>query len=286
MRGLLCLTAAALLASGVAAHAAGTNTMAPQAAAQILNRALRSYGTFQVLHTAPGPAGMTAALVSSGKHEAIVWIVGNGQAVLLGRIVGPDGQDLSREAAVTMGVVPKALSPAEIAAELATHKTFLVGDHGPELTAFMDPNCIWCHKLYEDAQPVIAAGKLRLRVVLVGIIKPSSAAKAVTILAAKDPARALALDELHFDEAAESGGIAPAKTIPPELGAAIRANTELLQKTGEAATPTLLLQNRAGEWKLMHGLPQGGLKAIMAEMATGKTAAAKGTAGQATPAAK
>ncbi|MGH6990102.1 MAG: thiol:disulfide interchange protein DsbG, partial [Stellaceae bacterium] len=264
---------AVLLVSGAGAQAATAKGMAPGAATKIINQALHSYGTFRVLHTAPGPAGMTAALITSGKHEVIVWIVGDGQAVLLGRAVGPAGQNLSREAAVEMGVLPKALPPAEVAARIAKHETFVVGSHGPELTAFMDPNCIWCHKLYEQAKPSIAAGKLRLRVAVVAIIKPSSSAKAVAILAAKDPAHALAFDEQHFDTASENGGIEPAKNIPPKIGQAVLANTKLLESSGQAVTPTLLFKDHAGKWKIVHGLPQGGIEAIMAEMGGGKAAA-------------
>lgn len=272
MRALLCLTTAALLAGGVVPRTASADALAPDAATKIIARALHAYGNFQVLHTAPGPDGLTAALVSSGKQEAIVWIAGNGAAVLLGRAVGPDGQDLSHQAAVAMGIAPKTLAASEVAAEVAKRQTILVGSKGPELTAFMDPNCIWCHKLYKDAEPLIKAGKLRLRVLLVGIIKASSPAKAAAILAAKDPAAALAEDEQKFDTANESGGIAPAKHVPPAIASAIDANGKLLAETGEPVTPTLLFKNHAGDWKILRGLPQGGISVVLADM-TGAAAA-------------
>lgn len=272
MRALLLLTTAALLAGGVVPGTAKADALAPDAATKIIAHALHAYGTFQVLRTAPGPADLTAALVSTGKQQAIVWIVGNGQAVLLGRAVGPDGQDLSHQAAVAMGIAPKTLAPAEVAQEVAKRQTILVGSQGPELTAFIDPNCIWCHKLYEDAEPLIKAGKLRLRVLLVGIIKASSPAKAAAILSAKDPVAALAEDEQKFDTANESGGIAPAKHVSPAIASAIDANAKLLAETGDPVTPTLLFKNHAGEWKILRGLPEGGISVVMADM-TGATTA-------------
>lgn len=266
MRALLWLATAAVLAGGAVPGMAKADALAPDAATKIIARALHAYGTFQVLHTAPGPGGLTAALVSSGKQEAIVWIAGNGAAVLLGRAVGPDGQDLSHQAAVAMGIAPKTLAPAEVAQEVAKRQTILVGSQGPELTAFMDPNCIWCHKLYEDAAPLIKEGKLRLRVLLVGVIKASSPGKAAAILAAKDPAAALAEDEQKFDTANESGGIAPAKHIPPAIASAIDANAKLLAQTGNPVTPTLLFKDHAGEWTILRGLPEGGISVVMADM--------------------
>lgn len=266
MRHFRLLASAVVLAGTLGISTAWAKTMTPAEATKIVDQAMAAYGPIKVLHTAPGPGDLTAALISSGKHEAIVWIVGDGQGVLLGHLLGPNGQDLAHDAAVQMGVLPKPLAPADLAAAVAKSKTFMVGQSGPELTAFLDPNCIYCHDLYKQAEPLIAAGKLHLRVVLVGVIKPSSFAKAAAILGAKDPAAALATDEAHFDVAKEEGGIEPAAQVPPELGAAIKANAKLLEQSGEAATPTLLFKNQAGVWRIVHGVPEGGIAAVLAEI--------------------
>lgn len=158
---------------------------------------------------------------------------------------------------------PKAMEPEAIAVEVAHADTFLVGHRGPELTAFMDPNCIWCHRFYEKALPLIHAGKLHLRVVLVGFLKPTSAAKAAAVLMAKHPARALALDESRFNVVTEEGGIHPASDVPTAVQKAVRHNTQILADTGEEATPTLLYVNQQDQWVLQHGLGHSGLSKIM-----------------------
>ena len=129
---------------------------------------------------------------------------------------------------------PEAMQPKIIAVEVAHADTFLVGHRGPELTAFMDPNCIWCHRFYEKALPLIHAGKLHLRVVLVGFLKSTSAAKAAAVLMAKHPAQALALDESRFNVVTEEGGIHPASAAPASIRASVHHNTQILIHTGAA----------------------------------------------------
>jgi thiol:disulfide interchange protein DsbG len=113
---------------------------------------------------------------------------------------------------------------------------------------------------------LLQAGKLRLRVVMVGFLKPSSFGKAAAILMQSDHAQALATDEKKFDVKNEEGGIEPAKTIPPKIKQAIEANTHLLAQSGNEATPTLLYQNADGQWQVVHGLPAHAFKSILAEM--------------------
>lgn len=159
---------------------------------------------------------------------------------------------------------PEAMQPKIIAVEVAHADTFLVGHRGPELTAFMDPNCIWCHRFYEKALPLIHAGKLHLRVVLVGFLKSTSAAKAAAVLMAKHPAQALALDESRFNVVTEEGGIHPASAAPASIRASVHHNTQILIHTGEEATPTLLYVTQQDQWVLQHGLGRSGLSKIMA----------------------
>ena len=162
---------------------------------------------------------------------------------------------------------PKALPIQTIVHKLRHADTFLVGSRGPELTAFMDPNCIWCHRFYEKAMPLVRAGKLHLRVALVGFLKPTSAAKAAAILAAKNSAQALAFDESHFNVATEEGGIRPDYKAPLAIRRAVSDNTQLLAETGEEATPTLLYYTKAKRWHLQHGLGLHGLHKILATIA-------------------
>ena len=275
-RGWLAAAVALAGATGAMAAAPPSGSAASPADAALLAKALQRYGAVKVMATASAPGGMTAALVEVGGQKAIVWIIGGGsggggsggggKAVAVGQMWDANGKDLTREMAIRMGVIPAPMAPAAVAAAVAESRTFVLGTAGPEVTVFMDPNCIFCHRLYGEAQPLLAAGKLRLRVVMVGFLKPTSFGRAAAILMAADPAAALAADEKGFDVKTEEGAIPPAANVPAAIGDAVKANTHLLARSGFEATPTLLYRDKAGAWQVMHHGPPEGLAAFVATL--------------------
>jgi thiol:disulfide interchange protein DsbG len=259
---LLMLSSAMLLLPLPSALAATTLAVS----AKFLQKALHRNGPLAVLQTLPGPSGLTAALISADRHKGIVWVIGDDSAVAVGDIRDAKGEDLTKQMAIRMGLLPKPIAPAAVAKAVSKLDTFALGSTGPEITVFVDPNCIFCHDLYVQAQPLIRAGTLRLRVVMVGFLKPTSFDKAAAILMRSDRAEALATDETTFDIENEEGGIKPAKAVPTAIKQAVQNNTQLLSRSGAEATPTLLFQDKAGEWQIMHHLPTQGFAPILAQM--------------------
>lgn len=188
-----------------------------------------------------------------GKPKEIVWLSPNGKLLFPGPAVTADGRNLSQEALAKLY-----MQPSELADKLlASGNGFVVGTKGPILTAFMDPNCIWCHELYMNVMPMVNQGKLRVRFVMVAILKESSMPRAVAVLAAKDPAAALAKDEKAFDKAHEEGGIAPLSGDHAEAEAKVRAITDLMREAGPVSTPSLLFCNKeTGKLTYQQGYPR------------------------------
>lgn len=89
------------------------------------------------------------------------------------------------------------------------------------LYAFGDPNCIYCHYLYEGTKQYVASGLLQIHWTLVPIIELSSFGKSWAIYDGAVPSSARSADypstpagawhynEDHFNELSEQGGIAP-----------------------------------------------------------------------------
>ena len=115
--------------------------------------------------------------------------------------------------------------------------------HGPyTLFIFWDPNCLYCHLLYEKiARDTYAQRRLTIHWVPVGIIKTSSLGKAAAVIAGGWPA--LQKDERGFHLHTESGAIAPSRNRSALREA--RANTKALaalmvrHDQRAIATPTL-----------------------------------------------
>lgn len=72
-----------------------------------------------------------------------------------------------------------------------------------------DPNCIFCHALFEASQKQVDTGKLAIRWVPIGVMKRSSPLKVMAILSAASPIDALKQNEAGFNDAQEEGGIPP-----------------------------------------------------------------------------
>ena len=134
--------------------------------------------------------------------------------------------------------------------------SFTQGHGGAVMYVYFDPNCIYCHELYDHLQKYIRAGQVTVSWIPVAFLKRDSVGKAEAILAAPDPARALARNEEGFDEASEEGAIAPAVNPATAVVAAIYFNTRLLSGTGRLATPTLVFADRTQGVQIIPGMPQ------------------------------
>ena len=222
-------------------------------------------GTVTVINTFQGPDGMVAIegisnkiLPNGQRRKLFAWMTPGGGAVIPvpAPLLSETGVNYTEQALIAMGLQKKPEAPSAVATAVAHGaKTFMVGNNGPIIDVFFDPNCIYCHKLYERALPLIQAGKLQMRVTMVGFLKPSSADKAAAILLTKDPAKALAYNEAHFVKSTEEGGIKPITKQQPATTAAVGSNTGILIKTGQEATPAIVFCDKAGDFKMIHGIP-------------------------------
>lgn len=130
--------------------------------------------------------------------------------------------------------------------------TWIEEGKGPHIVyIFFDPNCPYCHKLYVNTRDWVKTGKLQVRWVTVGILTTTSAGKAAAILGAKDPSKAF-----HYNEDNYSRGGAIEEDIPsPEIEKKLKANEQLLARTGFGAVPLMLFRAKDGTPYLIQGSP-------------------------------
>ena len=254
----------ASLCAGAAAAPPSTTT-----ASALVDRI--THGQVIVDRTFAGPAenltGIIGHVAASPAHKVLFWEV-DGRYLLDGSLFDAAGTNLSRQAAVAQGVIPKPMPAAEVAALAAKAAGFTVGHAGPRIVAFEDPNCSACHLFMRAVAGDIQAGKLRVRVIPVGMVKPDSARRAAAILAAKHPAEAWRANEKDFDMQREEGGYAIGPTIPESALAQVESNTALLGRTGKMATPAILLCD-GGKARFEYGYAPGMLRGIGSVNAAG-----------------
>lgn len=117
---------------------------------------------------------------------------------------------------------------------------------------FSDPNCPYCHVFWEKARPYVKAGKVQLRHIQVGVIRPESRGQAATLLASSTPQQAFET----FNASKGKQKLKELKPIPTHLAEKLERNEEMMNKYGFYATPALVWKNAQGALETAQGLPK------------------------------
>ena len=118
----------------------------------------------------------------------------------------------------------------------------------------LDPNCIFCHRLFNQMQADINEGKIAVRWIVIGLMKPSSKNKAANILSSATPLEALKQNEKNFNEKIEEGG--STDTPPPAASLAkIESNNTFFTEAGLNQTPATFYQTSNQIKKVLMGFP-------------------------------
>lgn len=198
------------------------------------------------------PGGLTGYVGTTPQGRRIIFYVPrDGSVALFGHMITAQGRDLTAERLHRYVRNPK--FAAAFKALRSTH-WIAVGAKNPRhvIYAFFDPNCPYCHRLWQAAAPAAAKG-VQMRYILVGILGPSSVAKAAAILTARDPARALATNERYYR--IEDGGIKPLALVSKALKAQLERNAKLMLRFRLDGTPGMVWKNPQGHIRTSNGLP-------------------------------
>lgn len=201
------------------------------------------------------PGGMTGYAARAGNRPLTLYLTPDGDHVIIGPMLDAEGNNLSQEILDTTITQPD-IQSAWPALEDSNWVADGADDAERKIYVFTDPNCPYCHKFYEIARPWVEAGKVQLRHIPVGILKPSSAGKAAAILGAEDPSAALAQHENNYT----NGGITPLEDMTPALRQQVAANNMLMSSLGIQGTPGLVYRDDDGEIGIKQGVPQGKLR--------------------------
>ena len=251
MRRTLAVLAALALALPVcaAAPARRDSTLPVPPALQTLARS----GKIKILSRFPTAVPGLTGYVVRYKHQTDV-VYGQRGYLFVGELISPGNTDLNSGYRARYAPAPD-LGAVIRRFDQAGHLIAEGPAGAPRIYAVIDPNCSFCYRFYHMAEPLIGAGRLQVRWVLVGFLESTSRARAAAILTAAHPRLALRLDEDRFDVADEHGGIAPVKSISPAIAAVLKAHLDAMSDIGGTGTPTLLYRKPDGHWSVEVGLP-------------------------------
>lgn len=203
-----------------------------------------------IIKSFDAPGGMKGYLGKYQDMGVTIYLTPDGKQAISGYMYNEKGDNLSNQL-----IEKEIYAPAgrEIWQRMEKATWLLDGkkDAPVVLYVFADPFCPYCKQFWQQARPWVESGKVQLRTLLVGVIKPESPATAAAILAAKDPAKVW-----HDYEA--SGGKMPLNvpaSVPPEQMKILNMHQKIMDDLGANVTPAIYYMNKDNVLQQVVGLP-------------------------------
>lgn len=207
------------------------------------------------------PAGMKGYLGKYQDMGVAIYVTPDGKHAISGYMYDEKGQNLSEQLFQKEIYTP---AGQEMWKRMEKSAWLLDGkkDAPVILYVFADPFCPYCKQFWQQARPWVDAGKVQLRTLLVGVIKPESPDTAAAILATKDPAKT-------WHDYEQSGGklkLSLPATPAADAMRTLNENQKLMDDLGANVTPAIYYMNKEGQLQQVVGLPDAQkLKVMMGE---------------------
>jgi thiol:disulfide interchange protein DsbG len=213
-------------------------------------RALEGKG-IEVVSRFDAPAGLQGYAGKYQNQGVALYLTWDQQHVLVGNLFDAKGQDVGREALERLVYAPMA---AAMWGKLASSNWIADGSASAPRIVYMlsDPNCPYCSMFWQQARPWVDSGKVQVRHIMVGILRPDSLYKAAALMAMTDPAKGL----LEHERAGKASMLKPLRIIPAAIQAKLDGNQQLMDELGAQATPVILYQGADGRMQQQQGAPR------------------------------
>lgn len=220
-------------------------------------KALEQQG-ITIIKSFPGPNGMTGYLGKFQEMGVTIYVTPDGKHAISGYLYDEQGTNLSEKL-----IAQEIYAPAGRELWKQMEKASWIQDGKADaprtIYVFADPFCPYCHQFWQQSRPWVDAGKVQIRTLMVGVIKPESRVTAAAIMAAQDPAKTWR----DFEQSGGKMALDIPAAIPPEQAKALNINQKLMDELGANATPAIYYMNDANELQQVVGLPDAEKLAVM-----------------------
>lgn len=239
------LLAVSLLAAAAAGQGVSAETAHPDAIQVLVERGVEIVDQFDA------PGGMTGYVGTMRGKPVSFYLTNDKKHVVIGPMLSDTGENIT-ETNIRQAITGP--QNAEAWSKLEDSAWVRDGDESAPVViyTFTDPNCPFCHRFREAAEPWIKAGRVQLRHVMVGILKQDSLPKAATILGADDPESALKVNQSSYG----NGGIEVDREIVSANHKRVTANNSLMSNLGLSATPSTFYKVDDGTIAVKQGVPR------------------------------
>lgn len=204
----------------------------------------------EVIESFEAPGGMTGYVGEMQGRSLAFYLTPDGDHVIVGTMLDKEGNNLSQASIDDLLTGPKF---EEAWSNIQDSHWVREGSEDADtvIYTFTDPNCPYCNRFHQQAQPWVEAGKVQLRHIMVGILAEDSLTKAATILGSENPAESLQEHQASF----EQGGIEVDRERVSAAHLEVKDNNSLMQELGLQATPSTLYRGKDGKITMVQGLP-------------------------------
>ncbi|WP_404365078.1 thiol:disulfide interchange protein DsbG [Marinobacter sp.] len=239
------LLVVSFLAATLAGHGVRAENAHPDAIQVLVERGVDIVDRFDA------PGGMTGYVGTMRGRPVSFYLTSDKKHVVIGPMLSETGMNLT-ETNIRQSITGPQNEEAWSKLENSDWIPDGEEDAPVVIYTFTDPNCPYCHRFREAAEPWIEAGRVQLRHVMVGILKQDSLPKAATILGADNPESALHDNQRNH----ESGGIAVDREVVSANHKRVTANNSLMSNLGLSATPATFYKADDGTIAIKQGLPR------------------------------
>lgn len=227
---------------------------------------------FSVAGTFPTPGGLTGWAGYRGQQPVAFYATPDGKHVIAGIMFDANGNE------VTQAALQKAVAePMTNQVWQSLEKSTWIGDGKSNAArvvyVFTDTECPYCIQFWNQVRPWVDSGKVQVRHILVGMLRPDSAAKAASLLLSKTPEQALARHSRVANSKASGidafrpptgkDALQPISNIPAKIQRQLDDNLELMFQLRLQATPAIAWKNSAGTVQMRTGIPSTQLTEIL-----------------------
>ncbi len=214
-----------------------------------------SHGNLTVLNQFTAIGNLEGYVVQSTRDnsQTIIYMDNQQHYLISGTVIAADGSDISAQNYQSY-IAPQS---ASLAFNYISNVTYIQqGENTAPHQAYIlfDPNCIYCHRLFQLVQPAIQQGTLAVRWIPVAFLKDTSAGRAYAILSSPSPLAMLLQNESNFNESTEEGGAPPLNSPSVKVQQQLKNNMAFLTETQLTATPAILYKSKAGIANIIPGM--------------------------------
>lgn len=217
----------------------------PKAIQQLEAKGAKIKGSFNA------PDGLRGYAAEYQNRGLALYLTADGKHVLVGSLFDEQGKDLSQAPLEKLVYAPMA---KEVWAKMENTAWIADGKADAPRTVYLfsDPNCPYCNMFWQQARPWVESGKVQLRHIMVGIIREDSPGKSATLLASKDPAKALA----QHEKAGKASTLKALDKIPEAVQSKLDANLAVMEELGLSATPAIFYLDDQQQLQTQQGAPR------------------------------